>query len=53
MLNILLNKAELRANSHPLRTPELNKCSVLVKRTEQHSTYRKTKEMLSRPTFVQ
>ena len=28
VLNILLNKAELRANIHPLRTRELNKCSM-------------------------
>ena len=28
MLNILLNKAELRANNRPLRKRELNKCSV-------------------------
>ena len=28
ILNILLNKAELRANIHPLRTRELNKSSV-------------------------
>ena len=27
-MNMLLSKAELRANIHPLRTRELNKCSV-------------------------
>ena len=29
MLNILLNKAELHANNHPVHTRELNECSVI------------------------
>ena len=50
-LNILLNKAEL-SFTYCARANWTN-IQWLVKRTEQHSTFRKTKEMLSCSTFVQ
>ena len=54
MLNILLNRAELHANIYPLHMcANWTNVQRLVKRTEQHSTFRKTKEKLSRSTFVQ